>query len=241
MKHQMRILQGLKLAAVLAVALSMGACANNKNGMGGDAMASAAVPGSQQDFVVNVGDRVFFESDQTELSPQAMATLDKQAQWLQQYNRYTFTIEGHADERGTREYNIALGARRAQTVRDYLVSRGIAANRIVVAGFSQGCAMALMTGLRHAEKLAGIVGLSGYLPLAATLAAERHAANHDTPVFLAHGSADPVVVLQRATATRDALQALGYRVDWHEYPMTHSVCMEEIADLNAWLLRVLAP
>jgi peptidoglycan-associated lipoprotein len=112
MKHQMRILQGLKLAAVLAVALSMGACAN-KNGTGADgAMASAAVPGSQQDFVVNVGDRVFFESDQTELSPQAIAILDKQAQWLQQYNRYSFTIEGHADERGTREYNIALGAAR---------------------------------------------------------------------------------------------------------------------------------
>ena len=114
MKHQMRILQGLKLAAVLAVALSMGACAN-KNPLGADgAMASAATPGSQQDFVVNVGDRVFFESDQTELSPQAIATLEKQARWLQSYNRYSFTIEGHADERGTREYNIALGARRAQ-------------------------------------------------------------------------------------------------------------------------------
>jgi peptidoglycan-associated lipoprotein len=100
MKHQMRILQGLKLAAVLAVALSMGACAN-KNGLGMDANANAATPGSQQDFVVNVGDRVFFESDQTDLSPQATATLDKQVQWLQTYNRYSFTIEGHADERGT--------------------------------------------------------------------------------------------------------------------------------------------
>ena len=131
MKNQMRILQGFKLAAVLAVALSMGACAN-KNGMGGadGAMASAATPGSQQDFVVNVGDRVFFESDQTELSPQAIATLEKQAQWLQTYNRYSFTIEGHADERGTREYNIALGARRAQSVRSYLASRGIDANRM---------------------------------------------------------------------------------------------------------------
>ena len=129
MKHQMRILQGLKLAAVLAVALSMGACAN-KTGVGGDAMASAAVPGSQQDFVVNVGDRVFFESDQTELSPQAIATLDKQAQWLQQYNRYAFTIEGHADERGTREYNIALGAKRAQSVRSFLASRGIDPGRM---------------------------------------------------------------------------------------------------------------
>jgi peptidoglycan-associated lipoprotein len=129
MKYQMRILQGMKLAAVLAVALSMGACAN-KNGMGTDAMANAATPGSQQDFVVNVGDRVFFESDQTDLSPQATATLDKQAQWLQTYSRYSFTIEGHADERGTREYNIALGARRAQSVRAYLASRGIDPGRM---------------------------------------------------------------------------------------------------------------
>ena len=110
MKYQMRILQGWKLAAVVAVALSMGACAKNNVGADG-AMASAATPGSQRYFVVNVGDRVFFESDQTELSPQAIATLEKQAQWLQTYNRYSFTIEGHADERGTREYNIALGAR----------------------------------------------------------------------------------------------------------------------------------
>ena len=129
MKQQMRILQGMKLAAVLVVALSMGACAN-KNPLGSDAMASAATPGSQQDFVVNVGDRVFFESDQTTLSPQATATLDKQAQWLQTYNRYAFTIEGHADERGTREYNIALGARRAQAVRSYLASRGIDPGRM---------------------------------------------------------------------------------------------------------------
>ena len=129
MKYQMRILQGLKLAAVLAVALSMGACAN-KN-VGSDAMASAATPGSQQDFVVNVGDRVFFETDSSELTTQSRATLDKQAQWLTNYSQYSqFTIEGHADERGTREYNIALGARRAQAVRDYLVSRGIQAQRM---------------------------------------------------------------------------------------------------------------
>ena len=131
MTYQKRFLQGLKLAAVLAVALSMGACAN-KNGLGADGagMAGAAAPGSQQDFVVNVGDRVFFESDQTDLTPQAIATLEKQVQWLQTYNRYTFTIEGHADERGTREYNIALGARRATNVKNYLVSRGIAPNRM---------------------------------------------------------------------------------------------------------------
>ena len=128
MKHPMRLFQGLKLATALAVALSMGACAN-KNPLS-DTMANAATPGSQQDFVVNVGDRVFFESDQTELSPQAIATLEKQAQWLQAYSQYSFTLEGHADERGTREYNIALGARRAQTVREYLTSRGVQTHRM---------------------------------------------------------------------------------------------------------------
>jgi phospholipase/carboxylesterase len=118
-------------------------------------------------------------------------------------------------------------------------SRGIPAHRIVVAGFSQGCAMSLLTGLRHAERLAGIVGLSGYLPLAATTAAERHAANHETPVFLAHGAYDNVVAPPRALAARETLTGLGYAVEWHEYPMAHSVCLEEITDLNAFLLRVL--
>jgi phospholipase/carboxylesterase len=119
-------------------------------------------------------------------------------------------------------------------------ARGIPAERIVIAGFSQGCAMALLTGLRHAERLAGIVALSGYLPLAATTAAERSAANAHTPIFMAHGQQDNVVVPQRAAASHDALRALGYSVDWHEYPMAHSVCMEEIADLSQWLNKVLA-
>ncbi|MBT2325184.1 dienelactone hydrolase family protein [Variovorax paradoxus] len=136
------------------------------------------------------------------------------------------------------------GLRRSQAAIEALIAnekaRGIPAGRIVVAGFSQGCAMALLTGLRHAERLAGIVGLSGYLPLAATTAAERDAANRDTPIFLGHGTRDGVVPIARATASRDALAALGYAVEWHEYPMEHSVCMEEIADLNRFLLRVLA-
>lgn len=119
-------------------------------------------------------------------------------------------------------------------------ARGIPARRIVVAGFSQGCAMALMIGLRHSEKLAGIVGLSGYLPLAAATAAERHPANQNTPVFLAHGSRDGVVQLVRAEASRDALTALGYPVDWHVYPMEHSVCPQEINDLKQFLCKVLA-
>ena len=118
--------------------------------------------------------------------------------------------------------------------------RGIASHRIVLAGFSQGCAMALLTGLRHGERLGGIAGLSGYLPLAATTAAERHPENQGTPVFLAHGRTDPVVSLARATASRDALIALGWKVQWHDYPMAHSVCQEEIADFNRWLVGVLA-
>ena len=119
-------------------------------------------------------------------------------------------------------------------------SRGIASHRIVLAGFSQGCAMALLTGLRHGERLGGIAGLSGYLPLATTTAAERHPENQGTPVFLAHGRMDPVVALARATASRDALIALGWKVQWHDYPMAHSVCQEEIADFNRWLVGVLA-
>jgi len=118
--------------------------------------------------------------------------------------------------------------------------RGVAAGRIVLMGFSQGCAMTLMTGLRHDEKLAGLVGLSGYLPLAATTAAERHAANVATPIFLAHGVQDTVIPIARATASRDALVALGHPVEWHDYLMPHSVCAEEIEDLNRWLLGVLA-
>jgi peptidoglycan-associated lipoprotein len=120
-------IQAWKFAVPLAVALSLAACANNTNQLG---LAGAPAPGSAQDFVVNVGDRVFFETDQTDLTQQARGTLDKQVRWLAQYNRYTFTIEGHADERGTREYNIALGAKRAQTVRDYLVAHGIEASRM---------------------------------------------------------------------------------------------------------------
>jgi phospholipase/carboxylesterase len=138
----------------------------------------------------------------------------------------------------------AAGLRASQAAVEALLERervrGVAASRIVLAGFSQGAAMSLMTGLRHAERLAGLVALSGYLPLAGTLAAERNPANVDVPIFMAHGRNDPVVLYPRATESRDALLALDYRVEWHEYAMPHSVCGEEIADLNRWLLRVLA-
>jgi phospholipase/carboxylesterase len=120
-------------------------------------------------------------------------------------------------------------------------ARGVRAGRIVLAGFSQGCAMALLTGLRHTERLAGLVGLSGYVPLATTTPSERDPANADTPIFLAHGRQDNVVPFTAGTASRDLLKSLGHDVEWHEYPMAHSVCMEEIEDLNRWLLKVLAP
>ena len=129
MPKVMRMARGATICAFVVAALALGACANNKD-LAGAGMAGSAVPGSQQDFVVNVGDRVFFESDSTELTMQSRATLDKQAQWLRTYPQYVFLIEGHADERGTREYNIALGARRAQAVRDYLASRGIGPQRM---------------------------------------------------------------------------------------------------------------
>jgi peptidoglycan-associated lipoprotein len=124
----MTIIRSAKFAVFVLGALAVAGCAKQPDQTA--AIAGAATPGSQQDFIVNVGDRVFFESDSSELTPQARDTLDKQAQWLNQYNRYAFTVEGHADERGTREYNIALGARRAQTVQAYLVSRGVMAQRM---------------------------------------------------------------------------------------------------------------
>lgn len=144
-------------------------------------------------------------------------------------------ITARQDEKGMRQ---TQGSMNQLIERE--IERGIPARRIVIAGFSQGCAMALMTGLRFPERLAGIMGLSGYLPLAATLATERSSANADVPVFLAHGTRDGVVPLPRAIASRDALTALGYPVDWHTYEMEHSVCAEEIADMHQWLLRVLA-
>ena len=120
------------------------------------------------------------------------------------------------------------------------VARGVPAGRIVLAGFSQGCAIALGAGLRHPQRLAGLVGLSGYVPLADTTAAERHAASQGLPVFLAHGRSDGIVPLVRGTAGRDLLKGLGCDVEWHDYPMEHSVCMEEVVALNRWLLKALA-
>ena len=138
MMMSLRAVHGLRFAVAIAGVLALAACKSSSStagdgaygANGGYGAGGAATPGSQQDFVVNVGDRVFFEQDQSDLTSQAQATLSKQAQWLRAYPRYTVTIEGHADERGTREYNFGLGARRAQAAFDYLRSQGISASRM---------------------------------------------------------------------------------------------------------------
>jgi phospholipase/carboxylesterase len=140
------------------------------------------------------------------------------------------------DEGGLRE-----SIHQVHALIDREVARGVPANRIVLGGFSQGCAITLGAGLRYHQRLAGLAALSGYMPLAETTAAERRDANALTPVFQAHGRSDGVIPLARATATRDLLQSLNQPVQWHDYPMEHSVCIEEVQALNKWLLQVLSP
>ncbi|HVC11255.1 MAG TPA: dienelactone hydrolase family protein [Burkholderiales bacterium] len=135
------------------------------------------------------------------------------------------------------------GIRASQRLLEALIARerrrGVEATRIVLAGFSQGGAIALQAGLRHRERLAGIMALSTWLPLAHTLAAEKSAINADVPIFMAHGEEDPMVGIERALASRRALEALGYAPEWHTFPMGHEVCPEEIAAIAGWLARVL--
>jgi len=138
------------------------------------------------------------------------------------------------DEKGLRASQLQVEALIAREK-----ARGIPAHRIVLAGFSQGCAMTLQTGLRHPEKLGGLLCLSGYVPLADKVAAERTEVSKQTPIFLVHGRMDPVIPVQRAIASRDLLVQLGYNVEWHEYPMQHSLCQEEIVHMGAWLKKVL--
>ena len=139
------------------------------------------------------------------------------------------------DERGVRA---SQGLIEAVIAREK--QRGTPARSLVLAGFSQGGAIALQTGLRHAERIAGIMALSTYLPLADKLAAEASSANRDVPIFMAHGTGDSVIPHARAMQSRDLLKSLGYSPQWHEYAMPHSVCPEEIGDIGAWLGRVLA-
>jgi phospholipase/carboxylesterase len=139
-----------------------------------------------------------------------------------------------ADEKGVRESQAQIGELIAREN-----SRGIATGRIVLAGFSQGGAIALHTGLRYPEKLAGVMALSTYLPLAESFAQEAAPANAKTPVFMTHGTQDPVVPFAMGSASHDLLQKTGYAIEWQEYPMQHSVCLEEVADIGRWLCRVL--
>jgi phospholipase/carboxylesterase len=147
------------------------------------------------------------------------------------------------EEAGVRQEDPA-GVRASQAAIEALIARerarGVAARRIALAGFSQGGAMALHTGLRHGERLAGIMALSCAIPLADLVAAEVSPANREVPIFMAHGAQDPLIPLARGARARDLLRQLGYQVDWREYQMPHAVCPEEIRDISAWLRAVLA-
>jgi phospholipase/carboxylesterase len=132
------------------------------------------------------------------------------------------------------------GLRASQKITEELIrAQGLPANKIVLAGFSQGGAIVLQTALRYPERLAGVMALSTYLPIAATVAAERSDANRDLPIFMAHGQYDDLIPMQRARASREHLEKLGYKIEWHDYPMPHSVCAPEIADISAFLGKVL--
>lgn len=149
--------------------------------------------------------------------------------------RAWYDIKGFGPERPEDE----AGIRESEgVVRQYMeqqIAQGIAADRIILAGFSQGGAIALQTGLRYPQRLAGIMALSTYLPLRATVAQEASQANRDVPILMCHGTYDPVVVPQMGEMSRDILRGLGYSIEWHSYPMEHSVCMDEIADISRWL------
>jgi phospholipase/carboxylesterase len=152
--------------------------------------------------------------------------------------RAWYDILGTETQRREDEAGLRDSLRQVHALLDRERARGVPAHRIVLAGFSQGCAMTLLAGLRYPERLAGLAGLSGYLPLRDSTAAERSDANRGVPIFLAHGTGDPMIAVQRGAASRDTLAALGYPVEWHDYPIEHSVCIEEVTELNRWLLRV---
>ncbi len=150
------------------------------------------------------------------------------------YDLYGMDLVSKQDAAGIQRSEAAIAA-----LVEREVTRGIPYERIVLAGFSQGCAMALHTALRLPHPIAGVMALSGYLPLADRFASERHSANASTPIFMAHGTQDPVVILKRGEDSRDALAALGHKVQWHTYPMPHSVHPREVADIAAFLKQVL--
>lgn len=151
--------------------------------------------------------------------------------------RAWYDIRGTALDRQEDEAGLRSSLREVHALLDREIERGIAPERIVLMGFSQGCAMTLLAGLRYPKRLAGLAGLSGYLPLLPRTEAERHSANQATPIFLAHGTEDPVVAPARGLAARAELQRLGYTLQWQDYPMGHEVCMDEITALSAWMVE----
>jgi phospholipase/carboxylesterase len=167
-------------------------------------------------------------------APMQAVTINGGAVMRAWYDVYALQGQRREDADGVRASQV-----RVEELIAHEKSRGVQASRIVLAGFSQGGAIALQTGLRHGERLAGIMALSTYLPIASTLAAEAAAANRAVPIFMAHGMDDPLIPIERAMISRRQLEAAGYAVDWHEYPMEHAVCAAEIADISAWLQRVL--
>jgi phospholipase/carboxylesterase len=167
-------------------------------------------------------------------APVRAVTINGGARMRAWYDILGFDRNAAEDEHGIRESAAGI---RALVEREE--QRGIAAGRIVLAGFSQGGAMALHTALREPERLAGVIALSTYVPLASKLEAESHPANAAVPVFMGHGTWDDIVPLALGERSRDALRSHGYDVEWHTYPMPHSVCPEEIAQMRDWLVRVL--
>lgn len=154
--------------------------------------------------------------------------------------RAWYDIKGFGPDRAEDDAGIRESEGVVKRYIEHQIAQGIAADKIVIAGFSQGGAIALQTGVRYPQRLAGIMALSTYLPLRATLAQEASAANRDVPILMCHGTHDPIVIPQMGEASRDALQAQGYRIDWRSYPMEHSVCLEEVNDISHWLQTRLA-
>ena len=168
-------------------------------------------------------------------APVQAVTINGGARMRAWYDVYALDGVRREDETGVRASQARVEALLAREK-----ARGVAVRRIALAGFSQGGAIALQTGLRHGERLAGIMALSTFLPLASSVAKEATAANRDVPIFMAHGVYDDLIPLARATASRDALVAARYQVEWHEYRMQHAVCGEEIAEIARWLRTVLS-
>jgi phospholipase/carboxylesterase len=154
--------------------------------------------------------------------------------------RAWYDVRGDAGVRREDEAGVRESQRQIEALIEREKTRGIPAGRIALAGFSQGGAMALQTGLRHPERLAGIMALSCFLPLTDKVSAEVSAANREAPIFMAHGSQDPLIPMARARHAHDLLTSLGYHLEWHEYPIPHSVSPGEIRDISAWLQRILA-